>query len=77
MTTGAASAASHPRFSELDVVRLRFDTADGHVIYSEGTLGTIVYVHEDDRFFEVEFFEPEPVVLTLGYLDIVAFADAA
>ena len=77
MTVEAAPIVPHPRFAELDVVRLRFDTADEDVIFKEGTRGTIVCVHEDDRFFEVEFSKPVSAVLTLGYLDVLPITDAA
>jgi hypothetical protein len=77
--TMASSASRTPagEFAELDLVRLRFDTADDDVIFPENSLGTIVYVHENGAAFEVEFAKPVPAVLTLGPLDIVPADHAA
>ena len=67
----------HHRFAELDVVRLRFDTAEGTIVYRGGTLGTIVHMFEDCHTFMVEFDDPEPTVLTLERLDVTPVFDEA
>ena len=64
-------------FSELDIVRLRYDTADGETVLRQGTLGTIVLVDNEGEAYEVEFAEPVGTLWTLGPLDIVPIADAA
>ncbi len=78
----ASSASRTPvdgthEYAELDLVRLRFDTADEDTIFREDTLGTIVYVHELGSAFEVEFADPVSAVLTLGPLDIYPAGNAA
>jgi Domain of unknown function (DUF4926) len=64
-------------FGEYDVVRLRYDTVDGEVLYRAGSIGAIVYQHESADAYEVEFSEPEWGVLTLGVSDIVGDNEAA
>lgn len=64
-------------FAELDMVQLRFDTADGETLLRGGTVGTIVYCHASGAAYEVEFAEPVGTVLTLEPLDIVPLPNAA
>jgi hypothetical protein len=78
MSKSARSLASDDvHFAELDLVRLRHDTADGDILFKEDTVGTVVYCHEQGEAFEVEFATPVAAVLTLGPLDILPVADAA
>jgi Domain of unknown function (DUF4926) len=80
MASASPTATNDDRtreFAELDLVRLKFDTADDDVIFRENALGTIVYVHERGAAFEVEFSEPISAVLTLGPLDIFPANDPA
>lgn len=71
-----SAARTNPGFSELDVVCLRFDTADGDRVLEAGSIGTIVHCYAGGAF-EIEFAEPTPAVLTLEALDIAPYADAA
>jgi Domain of unknown function (DUF4926) len=64
-------------FDEFDVVRLRYDTIDDGILYRAGSMGAVVYLHEDADAYEVEFSEPEWGVLTLGISDIVPVDEAA
>ena len=66
----SATVGSEP-IEELTVVRL-LDGVDVamHGLLPAGTLGAVVFVHDDGRAYDVEFIDPFAAVLTLRRSDI-------
>ena len=50
---------------EFDEVHLKRDITKDGVAYPAGTRGIIVWCHPDGLAFEVEFFSPQPAVVTV------------
>lgn len=67
-----ATAARTPdsSFSELDPVLLRSAVYDERGTLPIGALGTVVFRHDRDDAYEVEFAEPFPAVVTLRGSDL-------
>ena len=65
------TTAGPDRIEELAVVKLvRGITADGGGHVPQGSLGTIVFVHNEGEAFEVEFTKPVAALVTLRRADI-------
>jgi hypothetical protein len=59
-----------PAIEELDTVRLKVGLQYFQTYYPVGTEGVAVHRHGNGEAFEVEFFEPEPAVVTLSRADL-------
>src|SRR6266849_646033 len=55
---------------ELSVVTLTHPVEHGAREVPRGTKGTIVFAYEGGQYYEVEFFEPFPCVVTVARADI-------